>query len=405
MQESNPMKIEKISLRNYKSFRDLTIEHLANLAFFVGANGAGKTTLFDVFGFLRDALKNNVRQAIEARGGFREVITRGSAPNDCIEIEVQFRMDIVNKSRLVTYRLEIGFNGGLPLIQREILRYKRGAYGAPYHFLDFNRGSGYAITNEEDFTKAESELTREEQILSSPDTLAVKGLGQFARFKAASAFRKLIENWHVSDFHIEAARQLQDSGYSDHLSESGDNLPQVAKYMHDYHKNTFDVVLGKMSSRVPGIKSVQATNTVDGRIVLQFQDGSFADPFIGRFVSDGTIKMFAYLLLLHDPNPHPLLCIEEPENQLYPSLLTELAEELREYARKGGQVFVSSHSPDLLDAAKPEEVFWLSKEAGHTTVRHASEDAQVVALVNEGDQLGDLWKQGFFEGAHPGEKR
>jgi hypothetical protein len=39
------------------------------------------------------------------------------------------------------------------------------------------------------------------------------------------------------------------------------------------------------------------------------------DLFIANFVSDGTIKMFAYLLLLNDPYPHPLLCIEEPENQ------------------------------------------------------------------------------------------
>ena len=154
------MKIERISLRNYKSFKELTIDNLASLAFFVGANGAGKTTLFDIFGFLRDALKNNVRQAIEARGGFREVVTRGSAPEASIKIEIQFRMEIVDKSRLVTYLLEITSVDGLPAIQREVLRYKRGEYGAPYHFLDFSRGSGYAITNEEDFTKEDTDLTR-----------------------------------------------------------------------------------------------------------------------------------------------------------------------------------------------------------------------------------------------------
>jgi predicted ATPase len=396
------MKIEKIYLRNYKSFKELTIANITSLTFFVGANGAGKTTLFDVFGFLRDALKNNVRQAVQARGGFHELITRGSGPKEKIEIELQFRMEIVGKSRLVTYRLEIAVKNGLPIIEREILRYKRGAYGAPFRFLDFSRGSGYAITNEEEFTKADSELTREQQTLSSPDTLAIKGLGQFARFKAASAFRNLIENWHVSDFHIEAARQLQDSGYAEHLSESGDNLPQVAKYMFDFHRKAFNEVLKKMSAHVPGVKTVQAKDTEDGRIVLQFHDGSFREPFIGRFVSDGTIKMFAYLLLLHDPKPHPLMCIEEPENQLYPALLAEFAEELRDYARRGGQVFVSSHSPDLLNAANVTEVFWLSKENGYTTIHHASDDAQIVALVQEGDHLGTLWSQGFFEGAHPG---
>ena len=396
------MRIETISLKNYKSFRELTVTNMTSLAFFVGANGAGKTTLFDVFGFLRDALKNNVRQAVQARGGFRELITRGSGKKDKIEIELQFRMEIVGKSRLVTYRLEIGERSGLPVIEREILRYKRGAYGAPFRFLDFSRGSGYAITNEEDYTKEDTELTVEQQTLSSDDTLAIKGLGQFARFKAASAFRNLIENWHVSDFHIEAARQLPDTGYAEHLSESGDNLPQVAKYMYDYHRKLFDVVLKKMSMRVPGVASVQARDTEDGRIVLQFRDGNFSEPFIGRFVSDGTIKMFAYLLLLNDPKPHPLLCIEEPENQLYPALLPELAEELREYSRRGGQVFVSSHSRELLNAAAANEVFWLSKNNGYTSVKHASENPQIMALVAEGDPLGALWSQGFLEGADPG---
>lgn len=398
------MRIETISLKNYKSFKELTVANMTSLAFFVGANGAGKTTLFDVFGFLRDALKNNVRQAVQARGGFRELITRGCGKRDKIEIELQFRMEIVGKSRLVTYRLEIGERLGLPVIEREILRYKRGAYGAPFRFLDFSRGSGYAITNEEDYTKEDTELTVEQQTLSSADTLAIKGLGQFARFKAASAFRNLIENWHVSDFHIEAARQLPDTGYAEHLSESGDNLPQVAKYMYDYHRKVFDVVLKKMSLRVPGVASVQAKDTEDGRIVLQFRDGNFTEPFIGRFVSDGTIKMFAYLLLLNDPKPHPLLCIEEPENQLYPALLPELAEELREYSRRGGQVFVSSHSRELLNAADANEVFWLSKTGGYTSVKHASENPQIMALVAEGDPLGALWSQGFLEGADPGSK-
>ena len=55
--------------------------------------------------------------------------------------------------------------------------------------------------------------------------------------------------------------------------------------------------------------------------------------------------MFAYLVLLHDPSAHPLLCVEEPENQLYPDLLGSLAEEFAADARRGGQVFVSTHSP------------------------------------------------------------
>ena len=64
------------------------------------------------------------------------------------------------------------------------------------------------------------------------------------------------------------------------------------------------------------------------------------------------------------PKSHPLLCVEEPENQLYPKLLAELAEEFRAYARRGSQVFISTHSPDFLNATELHEVFGLPKTKG-----------------------------------------
>ena len=393
------MNIETIKLKNFKVFEDIEIRNLSSLSVFVGANGTGKSTLFDVFGFLSDALKNNIRQAFSKRGGFKEVISREKS--GMIEIELQFRLEIVGKKRLVTYRLELGYKEGKPFIFKEILRYKRGAYGSPYHFLDFSKGEGYAITNEEDFDKKDEELTREYQKLRSPDILAIKGLGQFERFKAPNAFRNFIETCHVPDFHVPEAQPSRDVGYAEHLSPTGTNLALVAQYMFENHKDIFEKVLKKMQERVPGIQKIQADTTVDGRIVLRFQDGGFVDPFIARYVSDGTIKMFAYLILLNDPEPHPLLCIEEPENQLYPTLLDELFDEFRMYAKKGGQVFVTSHSPDLINGATPQEVFWLQKENGFTIIKRASDDPMIMTLYDEGEQLGYLWKQNFFSGSKP----
>lgn len=393
------MKIETIRLKNYRVFQSLELTDLSALAVFVGANGTGKSTLFDVFAFLSESLQGNVRSALANRGGFGEVKSRDSA--GFIEIELQFRLEISGRNRLVTYRLEIGEEKGRPIIEREILRYKRGNHGSPYHFLDFSRGIGTAITNEEDFDKEDEELEREEQKLGSPDILAIKGLGQFDRFKAANAFRSFIERWHVSDFHISDARPNQEAGYAEHLSARGENLALVAQYMFENHRAIFDEVLHKMERRVPGIKKVEARATEDGRIVLRFQDGSFKDPFIARYVSDGTIKMFAYLLMLNDPDPHPLLCVEEPENQLYPTLLPELLEEFRLYGEKGGQVFITSHSPDLINAAELHEVFWLEKKAGYTQIYRAQDDVHIKAQFEAGNPLGYLWKSKMFQGADP----
>jgi predicted ATPase len=103
-------------------------------------------------------LAGNVRTALASKGGFKEVISRGQSGN--IEIELKFRLKIVDKERLVTYHLEIGEENGQAIVEREILRYKRQSYGSPYHFLDFKRGEGYAIENEEDYVKRDEELNR-----------------------------------------------------------------------------------------------------------------------------------------------------------------------------------------------------------------------------------------------------
>jgi predicted ATPase len=390
------MKIEALRVKNFKAFKEIRLTNLPA----IGANGTGKTTLFDVFGFLRGALQDNVRVALQKRGGFKEVVTRGeSGP---IEIEIKFREHQENnRSPLVTYSLVIGLTNNQPVVQREILKYRRGERGKSWHFLDFKHGKGKAITNEQSYEDKESQAIREEQTVDSPDILALKGLGQFQRFKAANSFRKLIESWHISDFHISDARPSQETGYAEHLSTRGENMALVAQFMYENHRPIFNGILAKMAQRVPGVSHVEATDTEDGRILLRFQDGSFKDPFIARYVSDGTIKMFAYLLLLHDPNPHPLLCVEEPENQLYPSLFGGLVEEFRDYAANGGQVMISTHSPDILNHIKLNEIFCLSKKQGITAIEWASDNSLLVNLSKEGDLPGALWKQGLFTGINP----
>ena len=387
-------------MKNFKAFQDVEMRDIPEMCVVVGANGSGKSTLFSVFGFLKDALTDNVHVALTKLGGsrgFQEVRSRNA--NGPIEIELKFREK--PSLPLITYFLSISEDNGRPIVKREVLKYRRGSKGLPWHFLDFENGKGTAVTNEPEKVTDDTQLTREEQTLKSSDILAVKGLAQFQRFPATMALGNLIEHWHVSDFHIQRARPEQESGYAEHLSKEGENLSLVTEYLYGQHPDTFTRIIDAMKHRVPGITRIEAKTTEEGRVLLRFQDGAFEDPFLARHVSDGTIKMFAYLVLLYDPKPHPLLCVEEPENQLYPKLLAELAEEFRNYARRGGQVFVSTHSPDFLNAVELDEVFWLVKDKGYAQVKRARDDNQIKAYIEQGDKMGYLWKEGFFMGVHP----
>ncbi|MCB1160719.1 MAG: AAA family ATPase, partial [Leptospiraceae bacterium] len=251
------MKIEQLSIKNFKVYKDVEIKDLPNMCVFLGANGSGKSTLFDVFGFLSDALRENIRTALAKRGGINEVRSRNSTGP--IEFIIKFRNPDVSgeKQPLVTYELSIDAKPGttIPIIKKEILKYRRGQTGKPFNFLDFQEGEGSAITNEEEFEtdKQNFKDKRENQKLDSPDILAIKGLGQFQKFKAISSFRRLLENWFVSNFQIQAAQTLSDTGISEHLSTTGNNLAQYTKFIYENFPEEFQRILNKLQQRIPGI--------------------------------------------------------------------------------------------------------------------------------------------------------
>ena len=376
-------RIEHLELRNYRLFQHAVWRDLPPFIVVVGANGSGKSTLFDALRFLKECLTDNITQAVFRRGGFRELVSRGeSGP---VGITVKFRD---SRGRLASYKLQIENQEGRPVVDHEVLTYMRK------HVLSFSRGRGTVVANE-------STNEQVEKVLDDPSTLAIKGLGQFSDFRIGAEFRNLLEKWHISDFQISNARNSADAGLAEHLSPRGDNVAQVAAYLYEQHPDRFQRILEVMRRRVPGVASVEAKTTEDGRLVLRFQDGSFQDPFSAHSVSDGTIKMFAYLVLLHDPSPHPVLTVEEPENQLYPRLLSELVEEFRDYARRGGQVLVATHSAEFVNGANLDEIYWLEKSNGFATVQRAADRELLRRLVAEGDLPGTLWKQGLFEGANP----
>ena len=387
------MKIESLHIKNFKAYKDARLENLPAFCVIVGANGTGKSTLFDIFAFIKDCLTFNLTKALQARGGFDEIISRGCGGQDTIHFEIKCTLPVGNSEEQLTYELEIGQEQNNPYVKREKLTYG-DAMGLSV--LDFSCGDGYVLQNEE-ARYSNNEADWDGQSLDAKDMLAIKGCGHFQQFKAASAIRRYIESWHLSNFNINAACGVKETaGFSEHLSATGDNLQRVAKQIKDNHPVVFNTIIENLRRRVPGIDGVEILETPDKRLLLRFNSGDFKDPFMDRNTSDGTLKIFAYLVLLHDPQPHSFLCVEEPENQLYHTLLPELAEEFRAYAIRGGQVFVSTHSPEFLNAVALEEVYWLEKHNGFTAVKRAADDPKIRAFMSEGDQMGYLWSHNFF---------
>ena len=231
--------------------------------------------------------------------------------------------------------------------------------------------------------------------------LGIATLGALKQHPRISAFRRFIEGWYLSYFTPDAARSLPLAGPQSRLNIHGDNLGNVVQFMEREHPQRFQAILEKIAEKIPGIHKIDTERTNDGRLLLRFNDKGFQEPFYAQQVSDGTLKVFAYLLLLEDPSPPPFLCIEEPENGLYHKLLETLANEFREHAsgrRGSSQVFVTTHQPYFVDALEPQEVWILEKgEDGFSTIRRASDDPIVNNMVEEGLPLGGLWYSDYLD--------
>ena len=182
------------------------------------------------------------------------------------------------------------------------------------------------------------------------------------------------------------------------MSPTGDNLANVMQFLEERQPEQLREVLNALSRRVPQLEKVLTEPMRDGRLLIQMIDRPFDDPILARYISDGTLKLLAYLFVLYDSDPPPLIGIEEPENFIHPKLLRELGEECL-VASNSSQILVTTHSPYLLDAlSKPSQVRILNRgNDGFTTTRPVSDMPLVKEYLRAGGLLGESWVQGMFD--------
>lgn len=407
--------IEGFRVRNYRALRDITLgklstdqpgEPMTPFTVVIGKNGVGKSTLFDAFGFIADCMDTDVEAACDAkqRGGFERM--RSLGVDESIRFDIYYRE--APGERPITYELAINLDeSGRPFVESEVLKQRRKGqkFGRPFPFLRLNRGSGRVWAGEEavETGGGEEDRAQEEVELTDLRQLGIATLGTLKGHPRIRRFRDFLKGWYLSYFHPDAARTIQPAGVQRHLDIHGNNIGNVVQFMEREHKARFQEILKRIAAKIPGVQSIRTTVTEDKRVLLQFNDGAFLDPFYASQMSDGTLKIFAYLLLMEDPDPPPFICIEEPENGLYHRLLDSLAKELREHAtgRKGApQIFVTTHQPYFVDALLPNEVWILEKgQDGFSTIRRASDIELVRNLVSEGLPLGGLWYSDYLDAA------
>ena len=405
--------IEGLRIQNYRALKDISMgrigtdadvksaEPLTPLTAVIGKNGSGKSSIFDAFGFLAECMDSDLETACNAkgRGGYDKLVTNGSE-QEPIKLTLYYRES--KNDRPITYDVEIHKDkNGLPAVKSERLRQraKNQRHGAPKSFLHLENGKGAVWIGDE---ALEGDELQRKKVEFDTHKLAIVSLAeQFSENPRIAKFKKFVKAWYLSYFHPDSARQIPQAGAQKRLNLHGDNIGNVVQYLEKYKQDIFDGILHDISEKIPGIGTIKThRDEITNQLYLLFQDKGFAKPFTQQQMSDGTLKMFCYMMLLR-AEPPPFICIEEPENGLYHKLLMTLAHEFRYHAtgRKGGaQVFVTTHQPYFVDALQPDEVWVLEKGAdGFSTIKRASEYPYVKSMTDEGQPLGSLWYSDYLD--------
>jgi len=368
-----------IEIKNYRVFRHISLGQISwnvgnplpNLCVFMGRNGCGKSTLLDVFSFLGDCLREGVQSACDKphRRGFESL--RSKECLDPISFKIYYQKD--NESP-ITYELFIDCDkSGSPFVAKESLKQRRVNMktGQSFPFLLLKRGKGWAWTGKTNVSETDDEIMifskystdsedRVEVNLERDIILGIRSLGQLKEHPRIREFSTFISDWHLSYLVPDHARFLSMSGPQKYMDSTGSNMGNVLQHIKRNYPKVLDKICKELSRWIPRIRKVDVEETIDKRVVMRFFE-DFVDPTFQMDTSDGTLKFFAYLLLLLSPQKRSFIGIEEPENSLYPDVQSQLARMFKKYTStsKGfsSQIFVTTHSPYFLEVSQHVWIF------------------------------------------------
>ena len=340
--------LTRVVLRNYKSIAACDVSP-AQLSFLVGPNGSGKSNFLDALRFVADSLRFSLDHALRDRGGINDVRRRSGGRPTHFGIRVEF--NLADSRGHYAFSVGAKRQGGYEIQQEECRvvqqdgddpRLNEGEHGrtiAP-HFYKVKRGR-----------VVDSSL--------SPAPAAAADRLYLVNVSGVDSFRPVYDALSGTGFYNlnpEAIRGLQPPDPGDLLKRDGSNAASVLSSLakrSPASKRRIEEYLGVV---VPGLVRVNRWR-IGPKDVLEFLQEVPGSQQSWRFpasnMSDGTLRAFGVLLALFqgvgkDASQRRLVGIEEPEAALHPAAAGVLVDALRDAAGHA-QIFVTSHSPDLLD--------------------------------------------------------
>jgi predicted ATPase len=394
--------LSNIHIQNLLSFdgRGCSID-LTALNIFIGPNGSGKSNFIEAIGILHDAPKD-FAESIRETGGSKEWLWKGVTSNRRAasgEPIVRIEVLVAPAVGAVPIRYSMSFT---PVGYQLEITDERVETASPVDdhsvpFMYFGYQDGQPVIS------PMSPLLRVHRALNA-ETINPK-LSVLSQFKDPDQYPELTYlSRQFDSFRLYRDWEFGiDSTVRDVFPA---DLPD--DFLQENPRN-FGLMLNRLTSE-PGtkrdlIKYLQLfypdavdirPRITDGRVEVRLEEkGGFSTP--AARLSDGTLRWLALLIILLNPNPGPVVCIEEPELGLHPDMIPTLALLLKS-ASERMQLIITTHSAELVEefSDNPECVLICEKEDGASRITRLQKPA--LASWLEKYSLGELWRKGEIGG-------
>ena len=325
--------LKRLTISNYKSIESAAIE-FENPTYLVGQNGSGKSNITDAIAMLSEAMSSPLSAVFARRGGISSVRHRrpgpGKPPNFGVKVELE-RLDDEIESVQYSFEIRAALGQGFEIANEECII--QGPNGAE---------TSFERISDTDFRCSIAGLSPR----LDPHSLALPIMGGDMRFKPVSDFLARMRVYKPDPIALAAP---QDPANDVQLRPDGANIATTLSSI-EQGSPSHDSIMEFLGAAVPGMTCVQS-KLLGTKISLEFTQSIEAKRALdldAHEVSDGTLRLLALLVAIHQPSLASVLVFEEPEATIHPSALGVLFDAFDEVVCNA-QMIVTTHSPDVLD--------------------------------------------------------